>query len=326
MELMEQTNQAAFSRALDAATEEAVNEFDSVDVDDVEVEEELSSDEAELSDEVVDDDSSEEEAFEAESDEDEAEEEPALSMVEWNGNPDELPSHIEHDGKVYDLTKTYKAMQAGFTKKMQEVAETRKQYEELTRQYQQELAKARQDTAAKANPRPANPTEDMTPEQQEKRWDEIQAWSAEQAYMRMVQDGKIPDPELVKAQMAEQEQQAAHQRRINLLYSQPGWSETVESNMIELAQSDPYWQQALQSDDGALALMRHVQQRIDYADLKKKAAELENAKVKRNANASKRATPMPNSSKQVKSKPADRFADLGFEERIDLAISEGLDI
>jgi len=315
-------NEAAFQDALSSAVEEAVNEVESVE-DEAPVEDEQESlDESPESEEIQEDSDEFEVEADAEDEEDEAVDE-APSVVEWNGNPDELPSSIEYDGKIYDLTKTYKAMQAGFTKKMQEIAEQRKQYEALTQQYQQMVAQQKQAAMEKEDPRPANPTTDMTDEQQERRWAEIQRWEAKQAYRDMVKEGVIPDPDSVKAQMAEQERQVAAQRRYNMLSSQPGFNEQIENEMVQLAHENKYWAAQLDTDEGALALYQFVQQKQAAEQLKKEAAALEEAKIKRSASAAKRATPKQTSqSKKAEPKPADNFAELGFEDKISAVVDE----
>jgi hypothetical protein len=320
---MAKTNEAAFAEALDSAVEEAVSEYGDTDDGNDEFEsEELSADEASESEEDIDEVQEDEDELEASADEDEVEED-ALSVVEWNGNPDELPSDIVIDGKKYDLTKTYKAMQAGFTKKMQEVAEARKRYEELSQQALQSVEAQRQKAMAAEDPRPTNPTSDMTEEQQERRWDDIQRWVARDEQRRLVKEGIIPDPDRVKAQMAEQERQFAAQRRYNMLTSQPGYSEEVEQAMVQLAQNDEYWAKQLEDDAGTLKFFEFVQEKLTAAQLRAKAAELENAKIKRSASASKRSTPKPSSQKKAtSSKPSERFAELAFEDQLESIIGD----
>jgi hypothetical protein len=326
MELMALHNEAAFEDALNGAVEEAVSEVDAVVDEADEFVEEESLEESPESEEISEEPSDDDEEVEFDSDEAEEVAE-APSVVEWNGNPDELPSSIEHDGKIYDLTKTYKAMQAGFTKKMQEIAEQRKQYEALTQQYQQMVAQQRQAAMEKEDPRPANPTTDMTDEQQERRWAEIQRWEAKQAYRDMVKEGVIPDPDAVKAQLADQERQYAAQRRYNMLSSQPGFNEQIENEMVQLAQENTFWANQLETDEGALVLYQFVQTKQAAEQLKKEAAALEEAKIKRSATAAKRATPKQTSqTKKAEPKPADRFAEMGFEDKISSIVDEAFDL
>lgn len=323
---MSLTSEAAFEDALNGAVEEAIEEVDAVDGDDEFESEELSADEASESEEDIDEVQDDEDELEASDEEDEVEEE-APSVVEWNGNPDELPSDIVIDGKKYDLTKTYKAMQAGFTKKMQEVAEARKRYEELSQQALQSVEAQRQKAMAAEDPRPTNPTSDMTEEQQERRWDDIQRWVARDEQRRLVKEGIIPDPDRVKAQMAEQERQFAAQRRYNMLTSQPGYSEEVEQAMVQLAQNDEYWAKQLEDDAGTLKFFEFVQEKLTAAQLRAQAAELENAKIKRAAGSTKRATPKPAAQKKASSnKAADNFASMGFDDKISHIVDEAFDL
>jgi hypothetical protein len=324
MELMDTTNKASFEDALESAVQEAVAEDETVEDEGFDFEDEEASDESELSDEEIAEDPAEDEELEAEGDEAD-EDEAAQSVFEWNGNPDELPDHVEYDGKVYDLTKVYKSMQAGFTKKMQGLSEKQREAEELAKQYAEMVKSQKSQQAEVEDPRPANPTEDMSPDQIEKRWDDIQKWTARQTYRDMVREGTIPDPETVKSQMAQQEQQFAAQRRLNLLTSQPGWNEQVEGEMLQLAESNPFWASQLQTDDGALALYEFVQNKMTAAQLKEQAAKLETEKVKRSAGSHKRATPKSSSQKKSAAKSAaDNFADLAFEDKLDVAINDAL--
>jgi hypothetical protein len=308
---------------IDAAADEAVSMFES-DVDDGEDFSEEQSDDIEHesdADRVGADEEEEEQDGDIEEDD---EEEAALSVIDWNGNPDELPTDIVIDGKRYDLTKTYKAMQAGFTKKMQEVAAERKKYEELSQHAMQIVESKKQAQAIADDPRPTNPTSDMSDEQQERRWEDIQRWVARDEQRRLVREGIIPDPNMVRQQMLQQEQQYAAQRRFNMLTSQPGWNEQTENAMIAIAQADEFWAEQLHTDHGAMKLYEFVQEKIAADQFRAKAAELENAKVKRSASASKRATPAPSSqNKSASKKPADVFAEMGFEDKLDAAIREG---
>ena len=168
-----------------------------------------------------------------------------------------------------------------------------------------------------ADPRPANPTEDMSPAQQEQRWDEIQRWVARDEQRRLVREGIIPDPEAVKRQMAEQEQAIASQRRYNLIAAQDGFNDEIGNQMAHMAQSDPYWAQALDTDEGALQFFNVVKQQAELNALKAKAAELEAASVKRKASASKRVTTKPSVKKAAPKSAADNFAALSFDEKIE---------
>jgi len=321
-------NEEAFGEVLDRATEEAVEEFDATEEDaDVEVEEEI-VDEPSESEEVVEDIPEAEDEVEAEGEEVEQVDE-SPSVVQWSGNPDELPTAVEYDGKVYDLSQTYKAMQAGWTKKTQELAEQRKQYEAMTRQYQELIQGQKQQAAEAEDPRPANPTESMSPQEQEQRWDEINRWIARDENRRMVRDGIIPDPEAVKQQMAVQQQQADLVGRLNMIASQPGYNEAVDQRMVQIVEADEsgYWQQQFQSDQGAKALFDLAKNQLAAEENKAKAAAAESAKVKRQAKAASKATPKQSAqNKKAEPKPADNFAELAFEDKVGAIINQEFDL
>lgn len=323
---MDKNSEAAFEDALDSALEETIEEVD-VDVEAVEEDSEDESEESSQADDPESEDDSEE--VDEDADDDDAEDEgveqaDATPAVEkWNGNPDELPPAIEYEGKLYDLRDTLKAMQGGFTKKTQEIAEQRKKYEEATQQAMAYLEAQKQQAREAEDPRPENPVEGMTPEQIDQRWDEINRWIARDENRRMVKDGIIPDPDAVRRQMEQQEQAMAGQRRMNLLKSDEAWSEQVEEAMINVAENSEYWQAAIQSDEGALALLEFVKQKLSAEDFKKKAAEYESAKVKRSAQASKRATPKQSGqTKKAEVSPAERFKDMGFDEKLEAIVDD----
>lgn len=318
-------NEAGFDQKLEAAGDEAISELEqSVEdpVDEVEAEEHY--DEPVESEQEVEDDSVEMDASEYEDEDTEAVED-APSTFEWDGNPDTLPSSVEHDGQVYDLTKVYKAMQGGFTKKMQELAEFRKEYEKQVEQMKVKAQQAERQAAIANDPRPANPTEEMPFEEQQKRWDEITEWVARNSYRKMIESGDIPDPTQMQANIQQQEQAASIQRRVAMIQSQDGYSEEVENAMVEAANGNEYWHNALQSDDGALALFQHVKTKMEAEAFKSKAAELESARVRKKAAASKNATPSPAVQKKAARKEiAENFAKMGFEEKLDVLVDDGL--
>lgn len=316
------TDEAAFEQKLANAVEEAVNEVDAVEEDaDVDVEEE-SVDEPVESEQEIDEPFEADDEAEAESEDVEQEDE-APTVIQWSGNPDELPPAVEHEGKIYDLTQTYKAMQAGWTKKTQELAEQRKQYEAMTRQYQEMIQAQKQQAAVAADPRPADPTADMSPEDQSRRWDDINRWIARDENRKMVESGQIPDPSVVQRQIELQQQQASLVNRLNMIAAQPGYNEAVDQRMVKIVENDQtgYWTEQFSRDEGALALFELAKNQLDAEQFRTKAVEAENAKVRRKASAGKKATPKQAAqNKMVERKPADNFAELGFEDKVESII------
>ena len=318
---MEPTNEAKFEDALESAVDEAVSEVDSIEGDEEFIPEDATEDEP-LESEAEAEDVVEEVAEAAE----DKEVEEAQSIVDWNGNPDELPSDIEHDGQRYDLTKTYKAMQAGFTKKMQEVAEARKHYEEMTQQYSQNLKNQQEAMAANEDPRPNNPTTDMSEEQQQQRFDEINQWTTRKVVRNMLAEGEIPNPDKFNQQVEDREMQIAVQGREAMLHSQEGWSADIENEMISIAGENQHWSASLKTDEGALAFFEFVKQKQDAAGVRKQAAALENTKIKRDADASKRSTPKPSAKKKASETFAENFADLDPFDRIGAIVDQSFGV
>ena len=320
MAVLEET----FEKGLERAGEEAIEEMESVTEEpDVETEEESEDEPLESEEEVLEPSEVDDEE-EADSEEEEPVDD-SPSVVQWSGNPDELPPAVEYEGKVYDLAQTYKAMQAGWTKKTQELAEHRKQYEAATRQYQEMIQAQKQQAAAKEDPRPANPTEAMSPEEQEKRWDDINRWIARDENRRMIETGVIPDPTIVKQQIEVQKKQADLIGRLNMIASQDGYSEAVDRRMVEIVESDDsgYWAAQFEKDQGALALFQLAKNQLAAEEYKNKAVAAENAKIKRKAKAAQGATPKPAAqNKRSEDKPADNFANMGFSEKLDAIVDK----
>lgn len=314
---MEPTSEARFEDALNGAIEEAVQEVDTVEgdddveIEDVTEEEPVSEQDSEdiVEDEVTETDD------EAVDDQQEDElEQVAEATFEQTGNPDDLPP---------ELVKSYRLMQAGFSKKMQQLANERKVMQQQQQQLNQ-LISQQQESAKKAaiTERPANPTESMSVEEQNKRWQEITTWDTESAIRKMIESGQLPDPERVNKQLDEQEASADGQTRANMIASQEGFTEEIGSGIMALAAENPYWEAQIRTDDGAMECFKLVKSQLEAAQVKTEAAQLENARVKRSAGANKRATPKPGTQTKKAVKPAENFAELGFEGTLDKIIGE----
>lgn len=312
---MEQTNEARFSDALDAATEEAVSEVDAIEGDDDFLAEDVTDDEP-VSEQESDDTEVEdvvEAADEGTTEVVEELEEVAQPTFEQTGNPEHLPP---------ELLGSYKLMQAGYTKKSQEVAEMRRKYEEMNQQVQRNLEAQQKAVKAEARPpRPTNPIEGMSQEAIDQRYREINEYDSETTMLRMIESGQIPDPDKFKQQQEDTNVMAEANRRYQMVSSKDGYNENVENAMMHLVETSQYWNSAVKTDEGALACFDYVKTQLAANEYKTQAAELENARVKRSADAQKRATPKPTTqTKSVATKPADNFASLGFEDKIDSVI------
>jgi hypothetical protein len=313
---MDVNSSSAFADALDNASEEAVSEFEATEEETVEDAESLSPEEpAEPQQESED---GEDELLADEPEGEDVEEELEATPVKWNGNPDELPD---------DLRETYKHMQAGFTKKMQDVAERDRQRDELHRAALANLEAQQKAQADKVSPRPTEPTAEMEVTAQNQRWAEINKWDTEQVIRDMVERGALPDPDRVNKQLAEQEQLNAVSQRMSLLQRQDGWSDEIEQAMFDATQTNQFWAQQVQTDDGALELFKQVKMQKDAAEYKSEAAKLETNKIKRTAKSAKRATQKTSTqTKSVESSPAENFANMGFDEKLDAIIKPAFGI
>ena len=259
---------------------------------------------------------------EPESDEPEDAAEGAAPLVEyeWDGDPAKLPPEAVIEGTKYDLRKTFKTMQAGYTKRMQEVAEERRALEAERQRVASVLESQRQQQAMDADKRPADPTQDMSETEASRRWDEIQQWNARQAYRDMVAKGVVPDPERVKRQTAEYEAVAIVNRRMAMIQSLDGWDDSVGLKMSELAESDPETAQLLTTDGGAKVLFRMAKKEIENAALKAEQAKKHEAAVRRKAQAPRNAVSRSTSARG--SGAAENFKKWGFAEAEAAALEE----
>ncbi len=282
-------------------------------------EEEVSTEVVE--DEVSPDEVGEEEVLASEDVVDDViEEEAAPTSHEWDGQVSNLPPAIEHDGVQYDLSKTFKQMHKGYTQKMGELADERKQLQTELAELRQMKAEQKTANVKVEDPRPANPTEAMDQKDQEARWDEIAQWNGRQSYRQMVKDGSIPNPDRVNEMTQQQEQQVAVNNRMNLLRSQEGYDEKVEAAMLQATQNDPYALDMIRSDDGALTLFKHVKTQMEADAYKKQAADNETKSVQRKAKAA-RNTVSRSTSAPAKS-AAENFKKWSFKDAGRAALDE----
>jgi hypothetical protein len=312
--MLDQTSAAAFEDALEGAVGEAIAEVDTIEGDDVFETEDVTEDappsEEAIEDVVVDE---EIEAVDDAVDAVEDKEETQYEKFERTGNPDDLPA---------ELVKSYKLMQAGYTKRSQELADMRKDYDSRTKQLMDQMEQQQKASREQSKkPRPSNPTEAMSQEDQNQRWQEISKWETQETINEMIASGALPDPERVNRQLAEQEAAADGQRRFNMIAAKEGYTDDVGQAMENLAKSNQFWANQIVTDEGASACFDFVKTQMAASDFKTQAAKLEEAKVNRSAGANKRATPKPaTQSKSVS--PVDNFKDLGFEDTLEAIIRE----
>ncbi len=298
-----------------AAEEDTDGGFEEVD----EGGEDLVVDEPDESDQDI-----EEDIDEPESDDDEPEDaleaEASPAVFEWDGDPDKLPPEIVYEGNKYDLKKVFRTMQAGYTKRMQEVAEQRRHYEQAAAQAMQLLESRQREQAAASDPRPANPTDTMSDDEYNRRVDEIQQWNARQAYRAMVEKGDVPDPQRVMRQTQEYELVAEANRRAAMVSSLDGYTDQIGNRMVEMAEADPAVASMMTTDAGIKAVFRQAKLEAENAALKAAAARKHEASVRRKARAPRNAVSRSTSSPAKSA--ADNFKKWGFAEAEAAALEE----
>jgi len=247
------------------------------------------------------------------------------SVEEWSGSPDELPTAIVHEGKTYDLSKTYKSMQAGYTKKMQEIADRERERE---REYAATIANAnkfiesqQEQQRAVAMRAPEKPAEGST----QAEWDTYNDRRVEWLIAKQRQDdidaGRLHSPEQVQQQNIQAQHEANSLKISNALNQQEGYTQEVAKEMYRMIKEDPYWStQTDETPEAAIALFNIVKTNMDAAGLKAAAAENETQNVRKKAGASRNTVSRSKSSKPVGA--ADKFKNMGFDEAGQAAIDE----
>jgi len=262
-----------------------------------------------VGDEPEADETVEAEPAEAEAPETEEVDEPETESeepFEWDGNPETLPEPLQA---------THKEMVRGVNKKFQEVADLRRQAEETLALARQ--ARPAQQSEADEGP-PPFPTEDDTQEQYNAKWAAINEYNAKKAVeAAMAQNGGVMDPQL-------QELKAGidARNRLDLIASQPGFTDEIAQHMAAMADADPGMERHIHSDEGAVMLFRLAKAEVENAVLKKTADDGKKAVAKaaeddlrRKTSASSRATPRPAGANPGGSRaatPAELYAKHGF--------------
>ena len=278
--------------ALDAAADEAVQEFEAQS-EDSEVEFELDPDD-------------EEPADDAEAD--------GPVEFEWDGNPETVPANLR---PYYD--KTYEVMRKGvdvwMSKKATEWQQQRQAYEQRLKDLE-DRAREQQQKAIEP-PEPTEPGENATAQDWQKYTRDLARYEAWQIINDREQ---LNAPANLEYQRQLEYQQEAI-RRSNMIESQPGYTDEVGNKMVELAKSNPYWSSLINTDEGLMALFDTVKTQVEAAKHKEAAAKASSAEIQHKANAAKRRVSKPKTAAK-KVTPARNFAEMGFEDKIDAAIED----
>lgn len=259
--------------------------------------------EAEAADEDVEQpesgDESPEEEVQAADDEvvEEDQSEPEFDPASWDGNIATLP---ESHRKLIDPI--YKTMERGMHKKFQEIASLKKEYEaKLESLHSDPTPKAKQ-----AEVVPPIPTADLPSEVQERMWNERDLYFARKAIEE--QASKLADPR-VNELMAERETA----QRVQMVQNMDGFRPEVGVAMAQIAQSHPYYQSLMDTDEGMVVLFHTAKTALENAELKQAQAQVQqsaakkaDAVIKKKASAAKGA--VSRSSGTRTSTAADNFA------------------
>jgi len=188
----------------------------------------------------------------------------------WSRRPEDLPP---------PLLTTYKTMQGGYTKKMQELAERGRILEEREKRFHEREQQFRATEAATEDPRPENPTEDMTAEQVYQRMDEITRWNVRQEINRSKpKDDPKPDAPTRPA-------------GVEYIENHPQWNQELDNKMAALAKEDPSWYEVLKTEAGGKRLMEAAQREMELESLKESKTANEKKAIREQASKSKKRTP-----------------------------------
>jgi hypothetical protein len=309
---MAQNIEGMMSDALDAAASEAISEFEAG--QDAEVSEDADVEYEEVADE--DGDEAEYEAPDVEESDETGE--PAESDIEssdgfeWDGNPDHVPAELR---PYYD--KMYETMRKGVDMWMSKRAsEQHAEKQEMQRRIAEMESQLRDFNAPKE---PTRPGQDATQDDWDRYYDDRARWIAAQEHEKFMQSRGYPDPGQMQVLAAQQEAI----RRANMIEAQPGYTDEIGLEMVRVAESNPYWAQQINTDEGLRALFDVVKQQKEAAAYKDAAAKANSAEIQRKASAVKRKVSKPKASSKPAT-PSRNFAEMGFEERIDAAIADTL--
>ena len=204
------------------------------------------------------------------------------------------------------------SLQAGYTKKMQEFAEWRRQQAEELAKLQQQNLELQQKARVVDDPEPPRGSTDDTPETWQAKESKHAEWTARKEYRRMIDSGEIPDPNRQQQQIAQYEQQRKYNEVAALIQAQPGYSQEIWDKMAEKASADPFWNAQPFEEAPALALFELVKKESETAELSKKAAAAETKKVQRKAKVARSTVPRTTGSKSKMA--AETYKNKGFND------------
>jgi hypothetical protein len=180
----------------------------------------------------------------------------------WDGNMSSLP---ESHRKLVDPI--YKTMERGMHAKFQELASLKKEYEaKLEKLHSDPTPKAKQ-----AEVVPPIPTADLPSEVQEQMWNERDRYFARKAIEEMAPKA---DPR-VNELLVERETA----QRVQMVQSMEGYTPSVGQAMAQIAQSHPYYQSMLDSEEGMTVLFHTAKTALENLELKQATAGVQQAKA-----------------------------------------------
>ena len=280
-----------------AANEQALSEWTN-DGDDAVVET-AAEDDSEAVDESVESQESEDSPDESDDEvvvDDQTE--PVFDPAKWDGNMASLP---ESQRALIDPI--YKTMERGMHKKFQEIASLKKEYEA-------KLESLRSDPtpkAAQAEVVPPIPTADLPSEVQERMWNERDLYFARKA---IEEQAPKADPR-VNELLVERETA----QRVQMIQNMDGFRPEVGQAMAQIAQSHPYYQSLLDSEEGMVVLFHTAKTALENVELKQAqsgiqqtAAKKAEAVIKKKASAADGAVSRSSGTRKAAvSKVADSF-------------------
>lgn len=254
-----------------------------------------------------------EDASEDHDDDEQAEsEDEAVAPLEWDGDPDNVPSELRpYFDSMMDR------MNKGVNKKLREIAEARKQVEDLSMRYQQTLLQMQQSQVQQGPQGQPKPPEMPGPDGTDADWKAYETANREYLKHELISDlktqGLLPD----QNQFRVMQQQQEIQRRNGWVFAQPDVNDDIMYKMAELIQGDEAFANAYDSDAGVKQLYVVARERVkaeqlakENAELKKKAGQSVVAQAKRKAGAAKRS--VPRSGGKAAESPEEKFNRKAF--------------
>ena len=236
---------------------------------------------------------------------------PAFDPASWDGDLASLP---EEHRKLVDPI--YKTMERGMHKKFQELASLKKEYEA-------KLESLRSDPTPKAKQAevvPPIPTADLASEVQERMWNERDMYFARKAIEE--QGPNLSRNPQVEQLLAERQTE----QRVQMVQNMDGFRPEVGVAMAQIAQSHPYYQSLMDTDEGMVVLFHTARTALENAELKQAnagvkqtAAKKAEAVIKKKASAANGAVSRPSGTR--KATAVDTVAN-SFEKANRMALEE----